>query len=106
MILFKREHGPMILIGAKTQTRRLWKRPRAKMGSIHKAKFVMLKKEYFAQLFILKVWWERLGDISEEDARKEGYPSKKAYLDKFMEINGPTSLETWVVAVEWRLHHD
>ncbi len=36
MLLFRPEHVPMILSGQKTQTRRLWARPRVREGSIHK----------------------------------------------------------------------
>ena len=87
MILFKPEHVEPILNGTKTQTRRTWKKPRAKVGSIHLAKRKMLFKEYFARLEILAVYQERLGNISEEDAQAEGYPSKAAYLEAFARIN-------------------
>ena len=87
MMLFKDFHIAMILAGEKTQTRRSWKKARAKVGAIHLAKVKMLSKEYFARLLILAVYEERLGDISEEDARAEGYPSKYAYLIAFQEIN-------------------
>lgn len=35
-MLFKTEHVPMILSRQKTETRRLWKTSRAKVGSLHK----------------------------------------------------------------------
>lgn len=87
MLLFKPEHVPLILNGTKTQSRRIWKKKRCNVGSIHLAKTKMLSKEYFAKLKILKVWQERLMDISEEDAKKEGYKSIVDYNHAFFKIN-------------------
>lgn len=87
MILFRPEHVEPILAGRKTQTRRIWAKPRAKAGSIHLAKTKMLSKDCFARLRILAVYQEDLGDISEEDARSEGYDDSIEYLDAFFKIN-------------------
>ena len=87
MILFKPEHVGKILTGEKTQTRRIWKKARAKVGSVHLAKTMMLSKEYFVKLEILAVYQERLKDISDEDARAEGYHNAAAYLIAFCRIN-------------------
>jgi hypothetical protein len=87
VLLFKDYHIAMILAGEKWQTRRSWKKARAKIGAIHLAKVKMLSREYFARLLILAVYEERLGDISEEDARAEGYQTKYDYLVAFQKIN-------------------
>jgi len=87
MILFRQEHVEPILAGTKTQTRRTWAKPRARVGSIHLAKTRMLSTEFFARLEILAVYRERLGDISEEDAIAEGYPSRAEYFQAFARIN-------------------
>lgn len=87
MLLFKPEHVPLILNGTKTQTRRIWKRKRCNVGSVHLAKTEMLSKEYFAKLTILRVWQEKLGDISETDAIAEGYKNRDDYLNAFFKIN-------------------
>jgi len=39
------------------------------------------------RLEILAVYQERLGDISEDDARAEGYPSRAEYFQAFARIN-------------------
>ena len=61
----------------------------------------MLSKEYFTRLEILAVYQEKLVDISEEDARAEGYPNSLTYLQKFREINKmkgiPIDLMVWAV---------
>ena len=87
MILFRQEHVGPILAGTKTQTRRTWEKPRARVGTVHLAKTRMLSTEYFARLEILAVYQERLGDISEDDARAEGYPSRAEYFQAFARIN-------------------
>ena len=104
MLLFKPEHVGPILAGTKTQTRRIWKKHRAKVGSIHLAKTKMLSREYFAPLEILDVYQERLGDISEEDARAEGYAGAAAYLEAFRKINCLENLpDIMVYVVKFRV---
>ncbi len=87
MLLFKPEHQQPILDGMKTQTRRIWKKPRAKVGSVHLAKNKMMSKEYFARIEILAVYQERLIEITDDDARAEGYSNTEAYLTAFCRIN-------------------
>jgi hypothetical protein len=99
MILFKPEHVGPILAGTKTQTRRIWKKPRAKVGAIHLAKTEMLSKEFFAKLEILAVYQERLIDISDDDAKAEGYAGADAYLEAFCRINHLKSVPDILVHV-------
>jgi len=102
MLLFKPEHVEPILAGTKTQTRRIWKRKHANVGAVHLAKTKMLSKEYFAKLEILDVYQEDLLDISDEDAKAEGYLSRDEYLVAFCRINklglgDLDNLMAWVV---------
>ena len=102
MLLFKREHIDLILRGLKTQTRRSWKKPRVKVGSVHKCKILMLSTDYFAQVRILSVRQERLGDITIEDSIAEGYNSREGYFAEWKRINHSLDLdsEVWVVSFE------
>ena len=65
----------------------MWTKWRCNVGSIHLAKTRMLSPEHFARLRILARWEQRLGDITDEGARREGYNSREEYLRKFAEIN-------------------
>lgn len=105
MILFKPEHVELILTGAKTQTRRIWKKPRCKVGSVHKAKTKMLSKEFFAELYIVGTRKEHLLDISEMDAALEGNYTIDGYLEKWDEINPkyPSSTDPVVDVVVFNL---
>ena len=109
MLLFKREHVPLILDGTKTETRRLWidkktskarVKPRCLVDKIHLAKTKMLSKEYFAKLLIKKVWKEPLGDITDEGAIREGYKNREVYLVAFFEINEIIDIVEKVYALE------
>lgn len=103
MILFKPCHVEMIKAGAKTQTRRVWKRPRAKVGSIHKVKTVMLSKDYHCKIRILDVRRERLGDISEDDARAEGGYTVAEYIEIWKAINGVFDPDQLVYVVDFEV---
>lgn len=87
MILFKPYHIPLILDGRKTQTRRIWSKPRAKIGSIHKVKTELLSKDHHCLIRILDVYPERLGDISAEDAKAEGGYSIDEFIKAWKRIN-------------------
>jgi hypothetical protein len=109
MLLFKPEHVKPVDSGLKTETRRIWKKKRCKVGSIHKAKTKMLSKNYFALLKIKAVWKEEFHCITEEGARKEGGYTRDAFIDKFFEINpkiaeltgeGAVPFNVWVIDFE------
>jgi hypothetical protein len=102
VLLFKPEHVAPILNGTKTQTRRVWKKPRVRIGSIHKAKTELFSNEHFALLRITGLRKERLGDISEEDARAEGGYTIEEFRKVWERINGrwDPEQEVWVVEFE------
>lgn len=86
MILFKPEHVELILSGQKTQTRHTGKK-RWRIGSVHQCR-LNYRGEPFAHVRITGVRREKLGAISEADAKKEGYPSVEAYREAFTRIYG------------------
>lgn len=87
MILFKEIFREPILDGTKTETRRLGKR-RWKVGSVHIATTNRFKVDArFAALLVQEVEEERIGDITEAGAHREGFTSRKAFLEYFYQLN-------------------
>lgn len=107
MILFKIEHKRMILDGTKTQTRRKGSR-RWKAGSIHKCytRPAWVGGEPFASVRIMAVRRERLGAVTDSDARAEGYRNVVDYLEAYRRIYKVKDMvaeldtEVWVVDFE------
>jgi hypothetical protein len=101
MLLFKPEHIPLIKEGWKTQTRRLWKKPRAKVGSVHQMKTHLFGPS-LGKLRIERVWRERLLDITEEGAKREGGYTRESFLKKWFEINPKSPKNPLVFVVDFR----
>lgn len=87
MITFSHFLVEDILSGRKTQTRRLGKK-RWNVGSIHKVTRDRFNPNaVFGKVRILDVRQERIGDITEEDARAEGFDNRKTFLRIFQGLN-------------------
>ena len=103
MILFKPYMTDKILQGRKTQTRRYWKKQRqAAPDSLHWAQTNFTTESRFARLHVKTVTEDVLGNITEEDAQKEGYDSREEFIQAWTELKGhwiPTDL-VWVVEFE------
>lgn len=99
MILFRPEHIASILEGRKTQTRRMGAK-RWNVDALHQCRTRMLDEtSCFARVRILDVRREQLLDITEEDARAEGYETRRDFLEAFHRINpkAAPNPEVWVV---------
>ena len=85
MALFKRCLIPLILSGQKTQTRRVHKR-RWIIGHTYK-----IKDSYYCKglgtIKITRSFKQRLGDISEQDAQKEGFANRIEFIKAWTLIN-------------------
>lgn len=67
MLLFKHFHIPPILNGTKTVTRRYWKKPRIKVGSIQRCQTALFTQDYFAKVRITKVYAQPLKEMGDAD---------------------------------------
>lgn len=102
-MLFKPEHIKMILEKRKTQTRRLWKIPRVKVGGIYKAKTQMLSKDYFAKIKVTQLFKQKLCDMTHTEVWKEGYDDIIAFKKIWTEINGNWDGNLEVYAIEFEV---
>jgi hypothetical protein len=107
-MLFRPEHVEPIISGRMTQIRKLWDRPMAKIGSIHKAKTALFSKDYFASIIITGLRREKLGAINIEDALREGYDDLVSLKEEWRKTNGcwnPNSV-VYVVSFELKERYD
>jgi len=86
MLLFKPYHVAPIIDHDKTETRRFWKKPRAKRGSIHFCR-LRFDHNYFGRVEILDVYEQPLGEMSEESAQAEGGYTLEEYARIWQIIN-------------------
>ena len=106
MFLFKDFFIHMIVKRIKTQTRRLHKRARAKVGAIHQCRTTLFGKP-FAHIKILRVWQERLKDISQVDVYAEGlHMTPEEFVEGFMEIQPKALPDTLLYCYEFELVED
>jgi hypothetical protein len=86
MALFKRKHVELILQGRKTQTRRIhsheWK-----LGRVYGVRDKLFGKPV-AYIMVIRKFRQRLGDISAEDVRKEGYSSLQEFQRAWEQVHG------------------
>ena len=86
MLLFKANHIDLIQKGWKTVSRRMWVKPRVKVGSYHQIKTTIFTKEHFGYVKIDKLYLEHLSDITDLQAAREGNYTKHEYLKLFHEL--------------------
>lgn len=110
MLLFKPEHVDPILRGQKTQTRRIWKRVRVKVGAVHQCytrpAWAKPPGEPFARVLITGLRREKLRYISESDVLREGYLHRDVYISAVARINGISrdeAMETAFDVVDFEL---
>ena len=102
--MFDKQTLDLILKGKKTQTRRLRKnetRP-AIPGNIHKLKIDRTSKTY-GYIEIISCEKAVFGDITEKDARKEGFKDIEEYTEYFTSVNGEVSKSTPIWVINFKL---
>lgn len=93
-----------ILNGEKTVTRRIprGRRP-AVPGKIHKLKADRTPKTY-GLILITDCYLDLVKEIDDDEAKKEGFSSRKEYIDYFMDINNIDILSDWDLL--WRVEFE
>lgn len=93
-MLFKDYHIPMIRSGSKTVTRREWadNYARPTVGSVQIASDEMFTSDDEADCYIriLEVYDQPLGEMTDEDARREGeYETLAEFREGYAKVYGP-----------------
>ena len=87
MILFREPSAQLILRGEKSQARKLWARARAKEGAEHflYRRPPMTGEKPFARILVTRVWKQRIGEMTDDEARAEGWPDTASWVSQFIE---------------------
>lgn len=103
-MMFNKYCVDKILSGEKTVTRRLLsdKRP-AIPGKIHKLKIDRTQKTY-GNILIKNCDLDLVLNIDDEEAKKEGFLSRKEYISYFMDINNIDILSDYDLL--WRVEFE
>lgn len=100
-MLFKKDLLAKILNSSKTQTRRSSART-YKVGRVYGISCRRYQKPQ-AHIQILQARKQRLGEISEEDVRKEGFSNMEEFREAWQTIYGSWDPEQLVTAYEFTL---
>lgn len=91
-MLFQEEHIPLIRAGEKTVTRREWANsyPGPNVGSVVGAttELFVPDEEVDCYIRVTDRYRQHLGDMTDADARAEGYDSRLAFRRAYNEIYG------------------
>jgi len=85
-LIFKKKHIEMILEGRKTATRRR-SQHLYRIGGIQGIRSGWYEKPRH-HIRITRRYRQRLGDMTQQDAQKEGYPTLEEFKKVWEEING------------------
>ncbi|MEM1589626.1 MAG: ASCH domain-containing protein, partial [Candidatus Bathyarchaeia archaeon] len=99
--LFKRHNIKKILAGVKTQTRRIHKHT-WKIGKAYALKDSWFSKGK-AYIIITRKFRQKLGEITPEDVKKEGYNSLEEFKAEWMKLHGEWNPDQIVWVYEFKL---
>lgn len=93
---FSKVHAEQIIKGIKTQTARKSKDPRLQVGAVVRAQVT-----HFADLSIKNVSRKKLGDFTEEDAKREGGYSLEEFKKVWKKLHGEWNPEEYVYVMQF-----
>ncbi|MBT0160641.1 ASCH domain-containing protein [Candidatus Bathyarchaeota archaeon A05DMB-2] len=101
MVLFKRPLLRLVLQQRKTQTRRTSRR------ELSPGRVYPITDQWFgraaAYIKITRKWRQRLGDVTEQEAKAEGFNSLEEFQQAWKAINGSWNPDQTVTAYEFEL---
>jgi len=101
LVLFKRRLLELVLQRRKTQTRRIHRR------ELSPGRVYPVTDQWFgraaAYIRITRKWRQRLGDVTEPEAKAEGFNSLADFQEAWKSINGSWNPDLVVVAYEFDL---
>lgn len=100
-LLWKKHYIPMVLSARKTMTRRL-KRPAVKVGGEYYIK-TSLFEHLPERIRVDALYTQRLGDMTEEDAAREGAENLHSFVKDWKTLTGTWDPENTVWVVEFHL---
>ncbi|KYH37131.1 MAG: hypothetical protein AYL28_005480 [Candidatus Bathyarchaeota archaeon B23] len=95
-LAFKRRYISLIRSGVKIETRRL-RRPRLRVGGIYP---IRVGGELLPdRVRVLKIYPQRLGEMTEEEARREGFKTLEEFRRAWVNIynHWDADLRVWVI---------
>lgn len=101
MPVFKRHLLRKVLEGHKTQTRRTHKRTLT-VGRTYGIRSTRFEKSQ-GHITITRRFQQKLGDVTEEDAKKEGFKDLKEFKQEWIKIYGSWIPDQIVTAYEFHL---
>jgi hypothetical protein len=100
-LIFRREHLDLVLAGVKTATRRRHKRPR-RAGRVYTIKSSWVRYTVH-RIKIDRAYEQRLGDMTEKDAEKEGGYTLQEFKEVWEEVVGLWDPDEVVTVYEFHL---
>lgn len=104
-MMFKSYLIPKLKDGSKTETRRVWKRINVKVGSAYPVmrdyRHKYREEDGFVE--ILEIRKQKLREMTEEDAKREGSPSLESFIEMWRDIssNWDPEQEVDVIRFKW-----
>jgi len=100
-LLFKKDLLAKVLDEKKTQTRRLSKNT-YKIGRVYGVTCNRYRKP-LAKVRIKNTWSQRIFDVTEEEAKAEGFKNLTEFLERWKKINGYLIPWQTVIAYEFKI---
>jgi len=101
MAIFKRRNLRKVLAGEKVQTRRIHKYTWT-IGKTYAAKDRWFSKPQ-GHITITRKFRQLLGDVSTQDAKKEGFSSLEEFKQEWTELHGSWNPDEIVICYEFKL---